>query len=586
MKATGKFKGTSEGAFQRTFQHIGAKDAWSLSGLIFFYYTVAVISFLTDSVYLQRFDPTWIIVSAAGFLPPTAIAVAYKFLYLDQAPDKSRPVLNLIVAAIVGASRNLSVGLFGFWANLDMSQLWLFRFVGGAALGVCIFVVWSTSQGATSEYKAAFRSLATLQKRLATTREEMPEIIQEINEKLQLRTKASVIPQLESISIAIGESRSADSAIQQLRSTLENEIRPSLSEIGKDAPAPFEERNISDLVNIPATLPNRFLVFPAISILGSTLLQSMGYGFWLTLLHGLQGLLNALIAMLVYGFTFFALKQFIPRKTEFAKSTATLIIVIAALFSSLTTVWYLQSLELSEVTLWVLVGITIFTGTMAPVILAHTRVRIAKQKDIEHQISSELMAIAKENALFSQRIWVFRRRWLLVLHGTVQSALTAAVARLQTAKEVDGFVVEMVKQDIRRAQHALNSEGTPKLDFESSFAELENLWRGICNVSLEISERAKRALVRNSDSSFCVNEIAKEAISNAVRHGSATRVIVKIDRIEDDMLEIEITNDGIAPKTNDEPGLGTNFLDEICLKWSLGGKSRKVTLKAQLPVRV
>ena len=84
MKSAGKFKSASEGAFQRTFQHIGAKDAWSLQGLLFFYYTVAIVSFLTDSVYLQRFDPTWIIVSAAGFLPPTTIALAYKFLYLDR----------------------------------------------------------------------------------------------------------------------------------------------------------------------------------------------------------------------------------------------------------------------------------------------------------------------------------------------------------------------------------------------------------------------------------------------------------------------------------------------------------------------
>lgn len=586
MKATGKFKHPSEGAFQRTFQHIGAKDAWSVQLLFFFVYTIAVVSFLTDSVYLQSFDPTWLIVSAAGFIPPIVIGILYKQLYLNRASEKSRPILNLLVAALAGSSRNLSVGLFAYWANLDLSQLWLFRFFGGNVLGISIFVIWALSQGSTTDYRTALRSLANLQSKLAATREDIPEVLQEINERLQNRTRLAILPQLESIKSALGETRSGQVAIDQLRTTLENEIRPLLNDIASHAPEPFAERNIAEFQKVKSTLPGRFKLYPALPIIGSSLTQSLGYAFWLAFLYGPAGLVNSVIAILVYGFSLFAFKQLIPRQMEFSKAAATAVIVLAATSASLLTVIYLSTLSLPGLTFWVLSGVSVFSGILAPVLLAHTSIRKLRQQEIERRISGELEAIAKENSLFAQRVWVFRKRWLLLLHGTVQSALTAAVARLQSAAEIDEFMVQMVKQDLLRAEKAINSETATEIDFQSSMNELRQVWQGICDIKIEISERAKRALIRNSDSAFCVNEIAKEAISNAVRHGAAERAKIQIDRIEDDLLQIEIQNDGIAPRASEKPGIGSNMLSEICLQWSLGGRSKNVVLQAELPVRV
>lgn len=586
MKATGKFKSASEGAFQRTFQHIGAKDAWSLQLLFFFLYTVSVISFLTDSVYLQSFDPTWFFVSAAACVPPIAIAVCYKVFYLKRAPEKNRPVLNLVIAALAGASRNLSVGLFALWTNLDLSQIWVFRFFGGIILGLGIFTIWALSQGTTSAYRSALRSLASLQSNLAATREEIPEILQEINERLQNRTRSAVLPQLELITKALGETRSGEVAIEHLRQTLENEIRPLLNSIANDAPEPFQERNIESLQKIKSSLPSKFKLYPALPVVSASVTQSIGYGFWLAFLYGPKGLVDSAIAILVYGFSLLAFKQLIPRNMEFSKGAATIIIFLASAAASLLTAVYLSTLNLPGLTFWVLAGVSVFSGILAPVILAHSSVRVARQNEIERGISRELRALAKENSLFAQKVWVFRKRWLLLLHGTVQSALTAAVARLQSAKDIDEFTVQMVNQDLKRAEQALNSEATAELNFELSIAELKNVWRGICDVRIEVSERAKRALLRNYDSAFCLNEIAKEAVSNAVRHGAAKSANIKIDRIEDDLLQVEIHNDGIAPRSKENPGIGSNMLDEICLRWSLSGKSKQVLLYAELPVRV
>jgi two-component sensor histidine kinase len=339
------------------------------------------------------------------------------------------------------------------------------------------------------------------------------------------------------------------------------------------------------MTKLDYTLPKKYRLHESISIIPSALSQSIGYGFWLTLFFGSDGFLLALATMFIYGLTLFLLKHLIPKELEFTRTAATLLTIAIGAISSSGTVFFLGTLDVGQIEFLAISGISVFSGIMAPVIITHTNARAERQKEIEQSISNELIAIAKQNALFAQRVWLFRKRWLLLLHGTVQSALTAAVTRLQGQTEIDEFTVQMVKQDLLRAEQAINGDVQKQLVFSSTVEEIVELWKGICSISIQISERAKRALDRNADTSFCVNEIIKEAISNAVRHGAASHANISIDRLQDDLLEITVTNDGTTPKVADlSQGIGSEMLNEICLSWSLEGKSPKVRLSASLPL--
>jgi signal transduction histidine kinase len=231
-------------------------------------------------------------------------------------------------------------------------------------------------------------------------------------------------------------------------------------------------------------------------------------------------------------------------------------------------------------------GLTLLSGILGPIILMQLEVRTARRAEIESEISSELLEIAKENSLFAQRLWVFRKRWLLVLHGSVQSSLTAALTRLQKSEFGDPVVLELVKQDLRRAEIAVERNLTDEVDLDSGLEELKAVWAGICDIQVQVSGRAKRALLRSHDSSFCVNEIVKEAVSNAVRHGEASAANVVIDRVDDDLLQIEVSNNGTAPGRNRQQGIGSEMLDEICLSWELVSDKKSVRLVAELPVKL
>ena len=199
---------------------------------------LSFISFLTDAVRLENFDPLWFIVSGAGFLPPIAIGLIYRFAYLNRRRERPRVVLNLIVAGLAGASRNVSVGFFAMWAGLDQSQLWLFRFFGGAFMGVAIFILWAIGNGSKIEYLSALRSLAETQNRLSSTRLQMPEQLASVNERLQERTKQALLPQLNAIRELLGEASTVRAALDKLRFTITEQIRPMMLEISKDQPKP------------------------------------------------------------------------------------------------------------------------------------------------------------------------------------------------------------------------------------------------------------------------------------------------------------------------------------------------------------
>jgi signal transduction histidine kinase len=243
---------------------------------------------------------------------------------------------------------------------------------------------------------------------------------------------------------------------------------------------------------------------------------------------------------------------------------------------------FIQRAELGQYL--ILIGFVFLTGLIGPVFLLLLNSRIDQRLENERILKNYLDDIAKENARFAQRLWVFRKRWLLVLHGTVQSALTAAIVRLQSSEHEDSIARQLALQDIRRAESAVMSQLSTPANFEKELSELVRVWAGICEVKTTISERAKRVLYKQTDVAFCANEILKEAISNAVRHGTATQARVTIDREQDDLLTISVWNNGTEPEPTAATGIGSEMLNEVCVRWQLTGTRGDVTLFAELPV--
>ena len=194
---------------------------------------------------------------------------------------------------------------------------------------------------------------------------------------------------------------------------------------------------------------------------------------------------------------------------------------------------------------------------------------VIDQERIRHE--SELFkanqALNLELNRTAQQVWLLRQQAAQILHGSVQSSLTAANMRIQGAGVVDDALLARVREDVERASIAISIFGNNKIKLEESLKEISDLWQGVCEVTVRITDELLNQISMNQVTSHCINEIVKESVTNAIRHGKARQVDILFQDLNDGTIQIEITNDSDT-KFLGSPGVGSQMMDEITLTWS------------------
>ena len=167
----------------------------------------------------------------------------------------------------------------------------------------------------------------------------------------------------------------------------------------------------------------------------------------------------------------------------------------------------------------------------------------------------------------AQQVWLLRQQAAQILHGSVQSSLTAANMRIRGASEFDDTLLAKVREDVERASFAISGFGKNEINLAKSLREISDLWEGVCEVEFNYSKELIESVTGDSVSAHCINEIVKECVSNAIRHGEASQVIVSISDPQDGSISISITNNGAA-RISAQQGVGSQMLDEVTMNWS------------------
>jgi signal transduction histidine kinase len=127
--------------------------------------------------------------------------------------------------------------------------------------------------------------------------------------------------------------------------------------------------------------------------------------------------------------------------------------------------------------------------------------------------------------------------------------------------------LEKVRQDLVRATIALTDLDGPTIELKTSLTDLIELWQGVCEVKVSIDDELLNAISTNQVTSHCINEIVKECVTNAIRHGKARLVEISIQDLNDGSIQIEVTNNG-GPDVFGAPGVGSQILDQITMHWT------------------
>ena len=217
--------------------------------------------------------------------------------------------------------------------------------------------------------------------------------------------------------------------------------------------------------------------------------------------------------------------------------------------------------------------VTFLSGLFSTAVENHARVRA--------QLEQILTKQGVEFAVAKAQTRLKNRDLANYLHGSVQNRLLSAALRIETGKGDASDLVEELRAVESLLDGAANGvEESAGLNLQQQLDELSGRWVGYVVINFDLDstgygEKADRQIV----------EVVNEAISNAVRHGLATKLDVTVRAQPDGAVRLKAIDDGLGPR-NGAAGLGSAFFDSVAgVRWSLssarGGGS---VLNVDLPV--
>ena len=166
-----------------------------------------------------------------------------------------------------------------------------------------------------------------------------------------------------------------------------------------------------------------------------------------------------------------------------------------------------------------------------------------------------------------------RNRLAMEIHDTLGHALTGIITGIEActvlmdaAPEATKMqlkaIAEVARQgatDVRRSIKALRPDVLEKMDLEKALTQMIEEMRSSTNVQI-LYECSARLHGFNEDEENVIYRVVQESITNAIRHGKADRICIRIDR-KYDMLGIHIQDNGRGC-SDIQKGFGLHHMEE------------------------
>ena len=191
----------------------------------------------------------------------------------------------------------------------------------------------------------------------------------------------------------------------------------------------------------------------------------------------------------------------------------------------------------------------------------------------------------------NSRRWHQQLHFARRVHGSLQSEVAAMAIRLdkELAKpssratsigDLQTTLEQKVQQVFEAPEVGLNPTDV--------LTEISETWAGICDISVSLTPTDAEQLMRDPIAVETALEVIREAVSNAIRHGSAKRVAVSVSMPDETIVRVEVTNDGVPLEAKPEAtrgGTGSKHLEECSVEYQLTQSRGQTRLLADLPFR-
>lgn len=536
--------------------------------LVFAVSFTALLSYAFDAVRLNNYSLGWLPVniislSAAVLLVVLVVRLAQRFNLAAQ----SRAQLNLVLASVAMGTKNVATLLLCPVFGIEDSGSLFFRFIGGAAIGVSILLIYSNLRGAKIEHQLIMADLLQKENELIGYRENITDIFAEQEKEIAERTATALLPRLLAIQEKITLGQDGISLATDFEQMLTQDVKPLSSSLAEQANELKLALPVSKKIK-PSELDVRINLAKSIKPISSSLLAFFAWWMIAQVVIPEATLLDIVIATVIFQAILFLIQLLVRSVKDLPVNQALWLLPLPGLIASLPNYILLYQIPHDNGKV-ILLPTFLVIGGWACISMTIAYILERGRAVAEEKLTQLVNQVSRENKLFQQRLWIAQHVWYTLLHGSVQSALSAGAIRASDKKELSSIEAQALQADLDRAIQALKEPRLEAIDFNQCMTELQQTWSGICEITYDLSPDTLKAISNNSDARLVANEVIKEAVSNAIKHAQASKVIITLKLNQDSDLLLTVENDGSAPSSASVHGVGSKIFESVCLSFSL-----------------
>ena len=511
------------------------------------------------------------------FSPISIVAFLVVFLGLFLVVNKmqsngAKAFAIVVITSIAAAAKSLVLMLLlhqeNFAVNLQQ------RIAGDLTIAILYILIAAAIFNAYNNHLRVVAELNRVTARLLEQKNTTIAVADEVEAELQKRANSSLGSELDKIASSNEKVMDAceSAALKiQIQALVRNQVRPLSRELQARVQIlrsivppelePSKSRNLWKLKVVP-NLDSSFVASYVIAMPNIFFTILSKADFWSSLIVLWISISYPILGRLI---------QFALPGKRISVSNALNIPAVASLAAYLPTgiAIYILGLQypLVGLTTFTAGGVLMFAAICSTAWFALQRTRDENAAEIQ-KVNSE---IKHELDLLDQAVWVAQRKWSYIIHGTVQGALTVASSRLEMSAKPDEKLKLAVRADIERAKTVLSSPPNFDRPLKELLGEIVDTWQGVCDVEYQIAPSAQQALEKSKTSTTCLIEILKELVSNASRHGGASKFWLNAYLNSEGDLSIVAGNNGKVMSGELSTGLGFEMITKLTKNWSLTG---------------
>ena len=546
---------------------------------------ISILSFAFDVVRLGQFTWLWIPANALGVLVALALVMpAILIKRRSNVNHAQQPWFNIIIASLFFGFKNLSMLYISPALGIADEGTPAYRFIGGLLLGATLLVLYTNVSGNRLQRETSLAKLQDIESELLGFREVALDQLEDENREAALKTFKVLTPQLEDLQVAVKQSKDIVTLANKVIAFIRLDLRPfkesltiEAENLSKPNPQNLTPRAAPEIrVNLSKSIRiwNSFVPLPLL--------------LFLTAIFAVPKATVVDIVLMCLAFigTLLLFKLLTLNLPSLSVINAFIATTFIAYVAGLPGFFLLYQIP-NETGVPELLPSFIVMQSWSVIAASQAHILDLNQSRVEDELNIAITELARENKLYEQKAWLARHGWYLLLHGVVQPALTTASIRASRSEVISSETKEEILSDLQRALDSLKNSRSVIQPVDVSIAEISSVWSGICDINISLTPSAAFAVQNDDVASQILNEILKEVVSNAVRHGSASNIVGEISMVDSKTIGILISNDGLKPTKEKIESVGSKMLDAVCLERTLewNGDQRRTEFKAIVPIK-